>query len=194
MYEIPSASSSDHGLEGFSTAVGGTRVGRVAAVNSGGGGPLLVVDMGTDYRALPATTIEQIDTVNRAITLTTDGEAALGAAPPIEPDVQRAHTPHLLRHIPREFDRFLVEVERVATRPSRLWYVGAPLLLLGEIVSSLTIRFRVAPLPLDFNRPNDLFATLLGYEKPRRSGGFHEVGGTGLEPVTPSLSSWCSPN
>jgi len=24
--------------------------------------------------------------------------------------------------------------------------------------------------------------------------GFHRMGGTGLEPVTPSLSSWCSPN
>ena len=24
--------------------------------------------------------------------------------------------------------------------------------------------------------------------------GLSEVGGTGLEPVTPSLSSWCSPN
>ena len=43
--------------------------------------------------------------------------------------------------------------------------------------------------------------TVLGYKsrcrrsetKPRLSGAF-EMGGTGLEPVTPSLSSWCSPN
>jgi hypothetical protein len=30
--------------------------------------------------------------------------------------------------------------------------------------------------------------------KPPGYRGFSEVGGTGLEPVTPSLSSWCSPN
>ena len=31
-------------------------------------------------------------------------------------------------------------------------------------------------------------------EKAPPQQGFSEVGGTGLEPVTPSLSSWCSPN
>ena len=31
-------------------------------------------------------------------------------------------------------------------------------------------------------------------EKTPHTQGFREVGGTGLEPVTPSLSSWCSPN
>ena len=31
-------------------------------------------------------------------------------------------------------------------------------------------------------------------EKNPRIGGDSKMGGTGLEPVTPSLSSWCSPN
>jgi hypothetical protein len=31
-------------------------------------------------------------------------------------------------------------------------------------------------------------------EKTPPERGFRQVGGTGLEPVTPSLSSWCSPN
>jgi hypothetical protein len=42
--------------------------------------------------------------------------------------------------------------------------------------------------------PTPLAAPGFAYTKTPRLRGFREVGGTGLEPVTPSLSSWCSPN
>jgi hypothetical protein len=35
---------------------------------------------------------------------------------------------------------------------------------------------------------------VLNTTKPPHLRGLLMVGGTGLEPVTPSLSSWCSPN
>ena len=42
--------------------------------------------------------------------------------------------------------------------------------------------------------PRPPAATGASKRKPRGVRGFREVGATGLEPVTPSLSSWCSPN
>jgi len=42
--------------------------------------------------------------------------------------------------------------------------------------------------------PEPLVAAMLDHEKTPPERGFREVGATGLEPVTPSLSSWCSPN
>ena len=133
MYEIPSAATGDHGLEGFSVEVGGRRVGRVAAVNNTADGRLLVIDAGDSYRAVSARFLARIDTVNRAVLLTPEGEEAFASSPVIHPTMQRTDTPRLVRHIPREFDRLMMAGERVAAPHTALWYVGAALAFAGGV-------------------------------------------------------------
>jgi hypothetical protein len=133
VFEIPSAATGDHGLEGFSVEVDGRRAGRVAAVNDAADGRVLVVDTGDSYRPVAARFLAQIDTVNRAVRLTRDGEEAFATAPAVHPRMQRTDTPRLVRHIPRELDRLMVAGERVASRHSALWYVGSALLLAGGV-------------------------------------------------------------
>ena len=72
----------------------------------------------------------------------------------------------------------------------RVWTVAAGLAAVVEAAyRTLTHYFPAASTTLD-----PLYAAALAAIPDGRFAGLLRVGGTGLEPVTPSLSSWCSPN
>jgi hypothetical protein len=131
-YDIPSAAGGDHGLEGFDVELGDRRIGRVAALNRTREGLVLVVDTGDAYRPLPASVVARIESVGRVLRLTDESEGTLGEAPAVEPRVRNADTPQLVRHIPAEL-LGLVVPGRPRRRRSRLWFAGAPLVVLGGV-------------------------------------------------------------
>jgi hypothetical protein len=132
-FEIPSLAGGDAGLEGFSVEAGRGRVGRVAALNETRDGLVLVVDTGDAYRPVPARLLMQIETEPRVVRLTREGEETLAAAPEIEPRVRSADTPQLVRHIPGQLSRLMIAGQRPRGSLSRLWLVGAPLVVLGGV-------------------------------------------------------------
>ena len=92
-----------------------------------------------------------------------------------------AATPKLRRLINQAlFEKFLVSDDGEVTGE-----LGAPFgLLLHAAGTSDEIGTTYVP---STNKPRDSFES-------RGLSNAQMVGGTGLEPVTPSLSSWCSPN
>ena len=58
----------------------------------------------------------------------------------------------------------------------------------------LTHIVQVAPPTVSALLTSEPGAELVMVDAPGSTGLRRAVGGTGLEPVTPSLSSWCSPN
>jgi len=67
--EVPAAGSGDSGLESFSVAGTDGRLGRVAALNRGPDGLVLVVDTGGDYRVVPAAEVTSVETRPRIVRL-----------------------------------------------------------------------------------------------------------------------------
>jgi hypothetical protein len=137
VYEVPSASAGDQGLEGFSVEVSGQRVGRIAAVNAIPDGRALLVDTGDGYRPVLARFVAQIETRRQAIRLTPAGEEAFAASPSVRPAVRRSDTARLIRYVPRDFDRLMVAGERPASGHHRRWYVGAALVMVGLVASMI---------------------------------------------------------
>lgn len=126
MHEIPSAASGDAGLEGF--AVDG--LGRVAAVNRGEDGIVLLVDTDDAVRAVPLDAVARVELRSRRIVLARDEDW-----PAVEARIVRVESPRLVRHLPRELDRVTVEGEAPARlRASPLWLAGTLLFTVGGIV------------------------------------------------------------
>ena len=133
-YEVPAAAGGDEGLERFSVFAGERRAGRVAAVNDTPEGLALVVDTGDAYRAASVRFLARIDTGSRVVLLTPAAAAAIAAAPAVEPHVVRDDaSSRLVRHLPRELDRFVVLGERAPSRRSSLWYVGGAGVVVGGV-------------------------------------------------------------
>jgi hypothetical protein len=132
--DVPAAGSGDSGLEGFSVAGPAGRVGRVAAVNRAPDGLVLVVDTGDDYRVVSAGAVTSVETRPRIVRLGGDGARQLAAAPAVEPRVLRVDSAALVRYVPRELDRLLVE-GGPATAPARswLWILGATLTIVAGV-------------------------------------------------------------
>lgn len=131
-YDIPSAAGGDHGIEGFDVEIGERRIGRVASLNEAPEGIVLLIDTGDAYRPIPATFVEAIESVGHAVRLRDDAETAFARAPEVEPRVRNVDTSQLIRHIPGQFQRLVVPGHRRRPR-SRLWYVGAPLIVVGGV-------------------------------------------------------------
>jgi hypothetical protein len=131
-YDIPSAAGGDHGMEGLDVEIGDRRIGRVASLNETPDGLVLLIDTGDAYRPIPAAFIESIESVGHAVRLGNDAERAFAGAPEIESRVRNADTPQLIRHIPAQFQHLVVAGQPRRAR-SRLWYVGAPLIVIGGV-------------------------------------------------------------
>jgi hypothetical protein len=131
VYEVPSGASGDAGLEGFSVEGDEGRLGRVAAVNATPEGPVLLVDTGDAYRVVPCDAVARVELLREAVLLTP--EAALLRAPGVQPRVQPAGSPVLVRAIPRELDARTVEGEPRARRESALWWIGGLLVGFGAL-------------------------------------------------------------
>ena len=124
-YEIPSAASGDAGLEGFEIGGGG----RVVAVNRTDEGLVLLVDAGGAVRAVPLDAVERVELRPRRIVL-----AAGREWPAVDARVVRVESPRLVRHVPRELDRVVVEGEAPARlRASPLWIAGTLLFGVGGV-------------------------------------------------------------
>ena len=119
-------------MEGFHVELGERRVGRVASLNETPDGLVLLIDTGDAYRPVPTTLIAAIESPGNAVRLRSEGESALASAPEVEPRVRNVDTPQLVRHIPVQFQRLTVPGRSRQTR-SRLWYVGAPLVVMGGV-------------------------------------------------------------
>ena len=158
MVDVPAAGSGDSGLEGFSVAGAAGRVGRVAAVNRRPEGLVLVVDTGDDYRVVSVGAVSSVETRPRIVRLSSDGDRQLAAAPAVEPRVLRVDSAALVRHVPRELDRLLVE-GGPAPSPARsgLWILGATL----TIVAGLAI-FVGATITAEVGVPAAVWLWLLG--------------------------------
>jgi hypothetical protein len=146
-YDVPAAGSDAAGLEGFAVVGAGRRLGRVAALNRRADGLVLVVDTGDDYRALPASAITSIELRPRTVRLRSDAEAD---APRVEVRVLRADSPALVRHVPRELDRLLVEGDAPpAASRAGLW-VGLALVVVGGVALFVgaTVTAEVAARPV----------------------------------------------
>jgi hypothetical protein len=133
VYELPPAAAADAGLEGMSVEVAGRRIGRVAAVNARPEGLVLLVDTGHAYRPVPARFLEQIELLGEVVRLTPEGEAALRASAEVEPRVQIADSPNLVRYVPRELERLVVPGEPVRRSHSPRWWIGGVLLAAGAL-------------------------------------------------------------
>ncbi|HET7759178.1 MAG TPA: hypothetical protein VFK62_04595 [Gaiellaceae bacterium] len=158
MVDVPAAGSGDSGLEGFSVAGAAGRVGRVAAVNRAPDGLVLVVDAGNDYRVVSAAAVTSVETRPRIVRLSGDGARQLAAAPAVEPRVLRVDSAALVRYVPRELDRLLVD-GGPATAPARpgLWILGATL----TIVAGVAI-FVGATITAEVGAPGAAWLWLLG--------------------------------
>jgi hypothetical protein len=133
-YDVPAAGSGGGGLEGFSVAGASERLGRVAALNRTREGIVLVVDTGDVYRVVPTGAVARIETRAQIVRLSAAGEQALEAAPPAETRVVRTDSPALVRYVPTELDRLLVEGDPPPPRKrTGLWIAGATLILVGLV-------------------------------------------------------------
>jgi hypothetical protein len=90
------------------------------------------VDTGDAYRPVPTRHLASIELAGNLVTLTPEGERALEEARAVEPRIRREDTPILVRHVPRSLYRLAVASESRSTR-SKLWFVGAPLVVLGGV-------------------------------------------------------------
>jgi hypothetical protein len=130
VFEIPSAASGDAGLEGFSVEADGRRLGRVAAVNRGEDGLVLLVDAGDAVRAVPLEAVARVELRPRRIALAADEEW-----PAVEARVVRIESARLVRHLPRELAAVTTEgEEEPARRHSPLWVAGTLLFGVGGVV------------------------------------------------------------
>jgi hypothetical protein len=134
-YDVPSAAGGDAGLEGFSVEAGGRRAGRVAALNRSGDGLVVVVDTGDSYRAISAERVLRIEALRRAVVLTTAGEEELAASPAVDARILGFESPRLVRHVPRQLDRLMVEGEPAPRQSgrSRKWVLGSVLAVVGGV-------------------------------------------------------------
>ena len=128
--ELPPQAGGDQGIESFTVETPVGRAGRVAALNRTPEGLVLVVDDGSEYRALSAWALEQIDVVGRAVRLGEPGARALAASPVVSPAQPREEGARLVRYIPTELDR-LVTTAGAARGPSPLWLVGIAAVLVA---------------------------------------------------------------
>lgn len=134
VYEIPSAASGDAGVEGFAVKTSAGRVGTLVALNRTAAGLELVLDAGGSHRALPVDAVARIELLPRRIVLAPRGERELRDTAPVEVRIVRTDTARLVRHVPRELDRFCVEGEpppRAGFAP--VWVAGTALTAVGGV-------------------------------------------------------------
>jgi hypothetical protein len=135
--ELP-PDGNEEGVEGFDvTGADGTRVGRVAALNRTRRGLVVLVepDAAPDsVVALPIRYVAELHDRGLELTLTADGETALGAAEAVPRASLPRGGPAVVRAVPAELLR-LVPPERTAASPSSWWIAS---LVLG-IVASVSV-------------------------------------------------------
>jgi hypothetical protein len=129
VYHLPPPGAMSEGLESFAVeAAAGAQLGRIAAVNRGSDGPVVLVESPTgEIRPVSSRALREIDLGRRVVRLAEGTE--LGH--PVETEASHAVASELVRHVPASLERFLVETETTRESPSPLWAVALVLVLLA---------------------------------------------------------------